>query len=313
MNTTSSEKPASVPIGIFLRLTRAQFLPLVIIPALVGASLSYYETHAVNFQYLLLTIAGVSLLHLGANAIDDSYDFQNGVDQIANSMFPPDFGGWKPLPRGLISLKNAKRVSYFLLLASLLFASYLGYKAGVWAFFLGLIGVILALVYTAPPLKLDYRGFALGEASIFISFGPVAVVGAYYVQSSVLSLNALLVSIPLGLMTATILLYHDLIFVEVYVKAQKLSYAARFGRKVALDTSLVLTAISYLIVITLVLDKILPMLSLGAPIFSGLILLRKAATFLKPNEPPPNYVPFTANGLLANWLFGIVLAISLVI
>lgn len=313
MNMTSSEEPASAPIGIFLRLTRAQFLPLVIIPALVGASLSYYETRALNFPYLILTIVGVSLLHLGANAIDDSYDFQNGVDQIANAMFPADFGGWKPLPRGLISLKGAKRVSYLLLFASLIFAAYLSYKVGVWAFVLGLAGVILALIYTAPPFRLDYRGFALGEASIFISFGPIAVLGAYYVQTTALSLNALLVSIPLGLMTVTILLYHDLIFVEVYAKAQKLSYAAKFGRKVALNTSLVLTGISYFIIVGLVLDKTLPISSLAAPVLSMLILLRKSSTFRKSNEPPPKYVPFTANGLLANWLFGLVLAVSLVI
>jgi 1,4-dihydroxy-2-naphthoate octaprenyltransferase len=313
MKTTSSEKAQSTPIGIFLRLTRAQFLPLVMIPALVGASLSYYDTHEINFLFLVLTIAGVSLLHLGANAIDDSYDYQNGVDQIANSIFPPDFGGWKPLPRGLITLKGAKLVSYFLLFASLLFGAYLGFEVGVWAFFLGLTGVVLAWIYTAPPFKLDYRGLALGEVSIFFSFGPIAVVGAYYVQTAILSVNALLVSIPLGLMTVTILLYHDLIFVEVYSKAQKLSYAAKFGRKIALYTSLVLTALSYAFIIGLVLVRTLPLLSLAAPIVSILILLRKAGTFRKPNEPPPNYVPFTANGLLSNWLFGLVLAISLVI
>src|ERR1700680_2376107 len=111
-----TSKPS--PLVIFFRLTRVQFLPLIILPAVVGIALAFKLDNAFNPMYFALVLAGVILLHLGANAIDDCYDYQNGVDGIANDFFPKDFGGWKPLPRKMISLRNAKIVSYLLFAAS---------------------------------------------------------------------------------------------------------------------------------------------------------------------------------------------------
>ena len=303
----------SSKLTIFFRLTRAQFIPLVILPALLGAAFSFSIYHRANLLYFALTCVGVVLLHLGANAIDDSYDYQNGVDSIANAMFPPDFGGWKPLPRGLISLRGAKLISYTLLLGSLALATLFWYLVGIWAFVLGLLGVMLAVVYTAPPLKLDYRGLALGEASIFLAFGPIPVLGSFYVQSGALTLSALLVSVPVGLMTVTILLDHDLIFLEVYRSARKQSLTAVLGRRRGLLFSLALTVVSYASVVLLVAGRVLPIWSLAAPIASLLVLARKIPTFARPGEPPPFYVPFTVSAMLSNWVFALVLALSLVL
>jgi len=284
------------------------------LPALVGASLAYYtNNHSLNLSYLGLTLLGVILLHLGANAIDDCYDFENGVDKIANSMFPPDFGGWKPLPRGLISSRNAKLVSYLLFLGSLAIGALFFYLVGPWALVLGAAGALLAIIYTAPPFKLDYRGLGLGELSILFAFGPMPVLGSYYVQTAHLSFTAFLLSIPIGLMTVTILIDHDTIFYEVYMKARKLSLATVLGRRRALEISLAFSMVAYAVVISMALLRMIPIWSIAAPVISALLLLRKAGVYSRPNEPPPYYVPFTQNALLADWTLFLVLAVSLLI
>jgi 1,4-dihydroxy-2-naphthoate polyprenyltransferase len=285
-------------------------LPLILLPTLVGAGLAFHATGSLNIGYLILTALGVSLLHLGANAIDDCYDYQNGVDRVADEMFPKDFGGWKPIARKKISLRSAKWVSYALLLGSLAFATYFALVVGPWALALGVSGVLLAIFYTAPPLKLDYRGYALGEISILFAFGPIPVLGSYYIQTGTLSVPALLASIPLGIVTVTILLGHDMIFYEVYSKARKLSLATILGRKRTLHISLGLTLLSYLIVIILVAVKMFPIWSIAAPALSALVLSRTASTYRQPSNPPPYYLPFTVNGLLANWVLGLVLVVS---
>lgn len=300
-------------LEIFSRLTRIQFIPLIILPALSGTCLAWFEFKQFNAFYFGLVLLGVTLLHLGANSIDDVYDYENGVDQVANSMFPRDFGAWKPLPRGVISLKNAKLVSAVLFGLSICIGIYFWYAVGVWAFALAIAGVVLATIYTAPPLKLDYRGHALGEVSIFLSFGPIPVVGAFFVQTGILGLNALLASIPIGLMTVTILVDHDLIFYEAYTKSRKLSLATVLGRKNALIASLLMTVASYLFVLGLVFANVFPAWSLIAPLVSALILARKASAFSRPEEPPPFYVSFTANGLISNWSFALVLALTLLL
>jgi 1,4-dihydroxy-2-naphthoate polyprenyltransferase len=308
-------EPAHQPgaLEIFSRLTRLQFVPLIIVPALVGTSLAFETTHSFNPIYFVLVLGGVVLLHLGANAIDDCYDYENGVDNVANSMFPKDFGGWKPLPRGKITLQNAKILSYLLLLASLFVASYFFFAVGPWSLILGASGVALAIIYTAPPLKLDYRGLGLGELSIFLAFGPIPVLGSYYVQTGGLSLAALLVSVPIGLLTVTILIDHDLIFYEVYSTAKKFSLVVVLGRSRSLRVSLILTAIAYCSVLFLVAFGVIPIYSLVAPIAGSAILLRKARIFEEPNRAPPYYVSFALNGMFANWIFGVTLAAALLL
>ena len=301
------------PLALFLRLTMLQFIPLIILPSIVGTTLAVEFGHSFNPLLLVLMLVGVALLHLGANAIDDCYDFQNGVDKTANSMFPKDFAGWKPLPRGLISLKNAKLVSYLLLLGSLSFAVYFFFAVGPWSLILGALGVLLAVVYTAPPLKLDYRGLGLGEVSIFLAFGPIPVLGSYYVQTGVLSATALLASIPIGLLTVTVLIYHDLIFYEVYYVSKKLSLGAILGRDRSLKSSLLLTLVSYALIFSYAAIGIIPVWCVLAPIAGGAILARKMRTFTKPHEPPPYYASLTENGLVANWTFSLVFALTILI
>ena len=256
---------------------------------------------------------GVVLLHLGANAIDDCYDYQNGVDGIANSIFPKDFGGWKPLPRGLLSLRDAKIISYLLFLGSLLISVYFSIVVGYWSLIFATSGVLLAIFYTAPPMKSDYRGKGLGELAILLAFGPIPVLGSFYVQTGALNLSAFLISIALGIMTVTVLIIHDMIFYEVYVKARKLSLGVVLGRLRALRASLYLTLIAYGLVIALIVLKTLPVTSVAAPIASALVLSSKFGTFRNPSEPPPFYVPFTKSALLSDWIFSLALAVSIAI
>ncbi|MDA4129465.1 MAG: prenyltransferase [Thaumarchaeota archaeon] len=310
-NETAPQKPGN--LSIFFRLTRVQFLPLIILPAILGTSIAYRLNHVFNPLYFIMVLVGVILLHLGANAIDDCYDYQNGVDKIANDFFPKDFGGWKPIARGMISLRRAKLVSYFLFLGSLLFAIYFSLAVGIWSLIFGVSGIILAIFYTAPPLKLDYLGYGLGELSILLAFGPIPVLGAFYIQTGHLSFIEFLVSIAVGLVTVTILIDHDLIFYEVYSKARKFSLGTVLGRANALKSSLVFTIVAYSVIVSLVGARQLPVASLTAPLISGLVLARKASAFRRSSDPPPYYVSFTVNALFSDWLFALVLAITIAV
>lgn len=312
LNLTLEQASAS-GLTIFSRLTRAQFLPLILLPGVVGTALAYHIHGSFNPSYFFLVMLGIGLLHLGANAIDDCYDYQNGVDKTANRMFPKDFDGWKPLPRGMITLRNAKILSYSLFLGSLLLATYFTFKVGTWSLVLGLTGVILAIIYTAPPFKLDYRGFGLGEASIFLAFGPIPVLGTYYVQTGELSLSALLVSIPIGILTTTVLINHDMIFYEVYSASSKMSLGVVLGRSRALKTSLALSIFSYAFLLFLISIGTLPISCAIAPIVSGLVLARTGKIFGRPREPPPSYVPLAINGMTANWIFALLLGLTVLI
>jgi 1,4-dihydroxy-2-naphthoate polyprenyltransferase len=311
--TVRSDESRPGNLALFLRLTRAQFLPLIVLPAIVGTAYAFYSSQRFNPLFFALVLLGVVLLHLGANAIDDAYDFQNGVDKIANSTFPKDFGGWKPIPRGYISLERGKFVSFLLLAAGIVVGIYFWYTVGYFAVILAIIGTLLAIFYCAPPLKLDYRGLGLGEAAIFFTFGPIPVLGTYYVQTGSISLDAFLVSVPIGLMTVTILMDHDLIFYEVYKKSGKLSLSTVLGRRKALIGSALITVVAFGMILGLVAAGILPIWCTAAPLISGAVLLRKRRDYGSSDKPPPFYVPFTVNALYSDWLFSLFLAIGILV
>jgi 1,4-dihydroxy-2-naphthoate octaprenyltransferase len=64
------------------------------------------------------------------------------------------------------------------------------------------------VAYTAPPLK--YKYIALGEFFVFLMWGPLMVLGSYFIQRQVFSVNAILISLPFGLLVALVLLANNL-------------------------------------------------------------------------------------------------------
>ncbi|MDX1708914.1 MAG: prenyltransferase, partial [Desulfobacterales bacterium] len=73
---------------------------------------------------------------------------------------------------------------------------------------IGTIGVFASITYTAPPFK--YKYIALGELSVFLMWGPLMVLGAYFIQRQAFSANALLISIPFGILVALVLLANNI-------------------------------------------------------------------------------------------------------
>ena len=74
---------------------------------------------------------------------------------------------------------------------------------------IGVVGFIVSLGYTAPPLKFVYRG--LGEIAVALGFGPLMLVGAYVVQTrGAWSWEPFVASIPVALLVALILYVNEI-------------------------------------------------------------------------------------------------------
>ncbi len=250
------------------------------------------------------------MLHLGANTIDDAYDYQSGVDVRSNSMFPPDFGGWKPLPRNIMTLGEVKRLAYAFFLLALTVGLYLTYATGPIVFALGAIGAFFGFFHVAPPLSLGYRG--LGEAGVAVSFGLLPAIGSFFVQTRYISLESAIIGIPLGLLTATILMNHDQIFYEPFQQAGKRSLTVILGRRASMNVSLLMTLVSYLIVLLAIPVGLLPPTSaivlLSLPLFG-----REVRLYRSMSPSPVHYVKLTMTTFVLSVSFGVLLALGLVV
>ena len=298
-------------LGLFVRFARVQFLPVVLAPLLVGTAAAWYSSHSLNPLLLGLLYLGSASLLIASNSIDDVYDFVNGVDQVSERMFPKEFPGWKPIPRGMMSVGQGFTISGSFYLVSLAVAVYLAAVVGWIALAIAASGILLGYFYAAPPLKLDYRGFALGEVAIFLSFGAIPALGAFYVLTGGLSLLPLLVSIPSGLLTTNVVLTHDMIFYDSYKAAGKRSLAVVLGRARPERLTFVLSGVAYAITLLLV--------AVGRiPPFSLLVLLALPVLLLKglpsgAEKPVPEYAKMTLRVFAHSILFSVLLAVGLIL
>ena len=290
-----------------IRLSRAQFLPVILSPVLLGTAVAWQTSHSINWLFFTLALIGAALLHLASNVINDVYDYESGVDNITERSFPRDFPGWKVLPRGIVSLNAAKLYAYLFYLGGILIGLYLFYVTRLTVLILGILGVLLSYTYVAPPLRVDYRGLALGEFAIFGSFGPIPVLGAYYIQARNILVAPALASIPVGLLTTVVLLSHDLIFHDVYKEGRKRSLAVVIGRSATVRLSLVLSAICYPFLLLMILIGAFPLTTVAA--FLGLIVLTLLIRiYRKPDLQLPDYGKATTIALVHSLAFGILLA-----
>ncbi|HET57412.1 MAG TPA: prenyltransferase [Deltaproteobacteria bacterium] len=160
-----------------------------------------------SFSWFLyvLTLLGVVLLHGAANFLNDYYDVASKVDDagVATARYRPH-----PLAEGSLSLQAVRRAAVVFILVALVIGLYLTVTRGLTVLVIGLAGLFASVFYTAPPFKYKYS--ALGEPAVFIVWGPLVVGGASFVQGQSLNSETFLVSIPLGILVALVLLANNI-------------------------------------------------------------------------------------------------------
>ena len=142
-----------------------------------------------------------------------------------------------------------------------------------------------------------------------MSFGPIPSLGAFYVLTGSISALPLLAGIPAGILTANVLLSHDMIFYEAYRLAGKRSLPILLGRVRATQLSVASGVTAYLITVTLVTLRILPATSLLALLALPLFLRR--ADLENRELPSPMYGPRTTRMFLHSVMFSLLLALGL--
>ena len=164
-----------------------------------------------------------------------------------------------PIIAGYLSTNHIKAFLTVLFLAGLTVGLYLTYIRGVIILVFIVIGFVLSFFYTGPPLKFKYR--ALGELSIFFAFGPVMVMGAYYVQASSVSLRVLFASIPIGILIAMVAFANNLRDVKFDTSVGLKTLPSLLGVERSIKFFFAMNSLAIMIVPVLALIGFLPLLT----------------------------------------------------
>lgn len=214
----------------WLRALRLQFYPMSWMAYTVGA-LAASQTGG-GWQRSSYWLGYATLFFVKAATVlsNERHDF---ASDSVNRLAGPFNGGSRVLVDGALSAVQLRMASLLLLLAAVFTAVPVLINAGDVAPYLVLLAtVVAAMGYTAPPLKLSWRGF--GELDVALTHSLCVVLWGYVLQRGYWA-DALpwALSLPIGLSILPSIILSSLPDVEADRQAGKRTWAVRFGREPA--------------------------------------------------------------------------------
>ncbi|MEM4315720.1 MAG: 1,4-dihydroxy-2-naphthoate octaprenyltransferase [Nitrososphaerota archaeon] len=235
-----------IPLSALLfRSTRFPFLIATVVPVLIATTLAAYDGYF-NPLLFILNLVGASLIHLGLNMSNDYFDNKLGADNV-NKTPTPFSGGSRIIQYGLLPPPSVAKLSTLFYLGGGIIGVYLAVTRGLIPILAILaVGVLISIFYTAPPVKLAYRG--AGEVAVGIGFGPVIVLGSYYVQAQQLTLPSAVASAPIGILVALILYINQIPDIPYDRAAGKITLVTRLTKTGVINLYKSLLAVIYIVI-----------------------------------------------------------------
>jgi len=241
-------------LNAWLLLPRFHFIPLTVILVSLGTAIGAYEGffHLGNF---LLAMVGSILVHITVNVINDYYDYVGGID--LNTQRTPFSGGSGVLTSNLLRPKQAFWLATICLLIAMGIGAYFVLTKGWILFPLLLVAGFSAYFYNVYLSK-----WMVGELFAGLNFGPLIVLGSYYVQTGRYSWEALVASLAPGILTSNLLFLNEFPDREADEKGGRKHMVIAMGKKDARFLFVAFLLASYLCIVIGVLTKMMPVVTL---------------------------------------------------
>jgi len=207
--------------------TRPMFLTASLLAVITGTSLGWHSAGRLDTAAALVALLIIALLHAAANVLNDVYDELNGADRLNTQRIYPYTGGSRFIQNGVLTLEQMRNWGLLLLSLATLLGLGLGICRGTAIFGLGMAGIGLGVLYSAPPAQLSARG--LGELAVAAGFGLLPVCGAAWLQTGRFEWPVLALSIPVACWVSNILLINEVPDVRSDAEAGKRTLVVRLG------------------------------------------------------------------------------------
>jgi len=259
----AGDMPAQVSRRLFNAM-RPKFFPASVLPVLAGSAWGYMVAGHFDLPVFLLAMLATVCMHAGANVLNDVGDDSGGTDRQNEDRIYPYTGGSRFIQTGIMSASGMARLGMSLLAVAAIAGMLLLYSKGPIILWFGLAGVLLTVLYSLGPVRLASIG--LGEISVGVGLGVLPVVGAAWLQSGILNLDAVLFSLPVSAWVAAILLINEVPDISADGATGKRTLPVRLGLAGTSALYLVLHLAAVGAVVWLTLRGGLPLLAPLAPV-----------------------------------------------
>lgn len=207
---------------------RLKTLSASVAPIMLSQVLAYQINAGFSFYLALIIMSCALLLQISVNLANDYFDAKAGIDDHHR------LGPQRAMQSGWVTAGQMKRAIWLCLGGAIICGLYLVAQGGALFLLLGLLCIGGVLGYSGGPKPL--ASHALGEVAVFLFFGPLAVLGGFYLQldDQVLGASELSQLInyatQMGLWAAAIMLVNNIRDIETDARANKNTLAVLLGR-----------------------------------------------------------------------------------
>ncbi len=232
------------PVKVWISAFRLRTLPLSLSSIIVGGALAIQQG-AFNPLVFGLCILTTLFLQILSNLANDYGDSIHGADGEHRK------GPKRAVQTGVITKQQMfKAIVIFAVLAFVsgigLLAIALQERTYLWPYFLGagILAIAAAILYTNGKRPYGYMG--LGDISVLTFFGPVGVLGTWFLQSDQWHPLFLIPAIGMGLLATGVLNVNNVRDIESDTLAGKKSIPVIIGRNAALIYHSMLLGFGYI-------------------------------------------------------------------
>lgn len=198
---------------------RLRTLPAAVVPVLVGTGVAQAQGGLVWWRAAAAMVVSLAI-QVGTNYANDYSDGVRGTDTAR-------VGPTRLVASGLASPKAVKVAALAAFGVAGLAGLALTVAVGPILLAVGAACMAAGWLYTGGPRPYGYAGF--GELFVFVFFGLVATVGTVYVQTVRLTWLALVVAVPVGLFTVSLIVINNLRDIPSDRASGKHTLAVRLG------------------------------------------------------------------------------------
>ncbi|WP_367140299.1 MULTISPECIES: 1,4-dihydroxy-2-naphthoate polyprenyltransferase [Streptomyces] len=216
------QRPArSGAVRAWLVGARLKTLPVTLAPIAVGEGIAHSLGH-VSWWRTVLTLLFLLSFVLGTNFFNDYSDGVRGTDDER-------LGPARLVGSGQASPQQVLRFGMFLYAVAILAGAVLAVTVSWWMLAVTAYCGLAGWFYTGGPRPYGYR--ALGDLSIFLFHGVIAVCATAAVQLGRVPPLALGASVPIGLLACALLTTNNLRDIRTDAAAGKITVAVLLGDK----------------------------------------------------------------------------------
>jgi len=298
-------------LSIWIKELRLPFLVVTVSAVSIGLATAWERHHVFNFLYAVLTLIGTCCLHLSVNVLNDYFDYKSGIDLKTTPT--PFSGGSGILPGKLLEPVSVYRAGLLFLALGAIIGVYFTIVRGLPVLILLLIGAISVYFYSQK-----ISSWGIGEVFVGLNFGPLMVLGTYYVQMEMVALKPLWWLQPLyvglipGILTAAVLYINEFPDLFADIAGGRYHIPAMLGKKRAVNgyTALMLTV--YTLIILGVAVRIMPIPCLIA--LASLPIAVKGIRIAREHyDRIVELIPAMASTIMVNVITGFLLTVAYII